>query len=407
MQSGSHLQSSTPNYVGRPPDALPLSPLPVVGIVGGGQLARMTYQAGISLGLSLHILAEHEDDCAALVSPNVTIGSPTSRERLERFVASCDVVTFDHEQVDTNLLQALTPCRALLRPTPATQSLTQNKRRQRRELGDLGFPVPPFRHVDSLDDIRGFASIHGWPLMVKASRGGYDGRGVWPVHNEYEAQQVVAAAARRGAELLVETVVSIDKELAVLVARRASGESMVYPVVETVQRDGICRQLLAPARVPASIQATATTIGKDVADAIGSTGILAVELFLSDGQLIINELAARPHNSGHFSIEGCTTSQFENHLRAILNWPLGDPSLVAPAVATVNVIGNGDVDPRLHRAAALGVPGVRLHLYDKAARDGRKLGHVTALGATIDDALHRARSAERLLTGTDSSVTTR
>jgi len=196
--------------------------------------------------------------------------------------------------------------------------------------------------------------------------------------------------------------VPIEREVAVLVARRPSGESVVYPMVETVQRDGICHEILAPAGVPESLAAEGQALGAAIAEACGATGILAVELFVAGGRLLINELAARPHNSGHSSIEGNVTSQFENHLRAVLDWPLGDPAPAAPAVATVNVLGRSSVDPATYLPAALAVPGVHVHLYGKPARPGRKLGHVTATGPDAADALVRARrGAEILVGGTD------
>jgi 5-(carboxyamino)imidazole ribonucleotide synthase len=370
-----------------------------VGVVGAGQLARMTYQAGIPLGLTVRLLAGSADESAALIGRDVEIGSPTSGEDLARFAAGCDVVTFDHELVDAGHLAALEAAGHAVRPGPEVVALVQDKRRQRETLSRLGFPGPAYRFVSGPDDVLAFAAERGWPVVVKAARGGYDGRGVWVARDAAEATVVAREGAARGVDLLVEEWVPIEREMAVLVARRPSGEAVVYGPVETVQRDGICHELLAPAAIPGGLAATARDLGRAIAEACGVTGILAVELFVTGGNLVVNELAARPHNSGHYTIEGCLTSQFENHLRAVLDWPLGDPAPAAPAVATVNVLGRSDRDPAAGLPAALAVPGVHLHLYAKPARPGRKLGHVTATGDDPADVLARARRAAEILMG--------
>ena len=372
---------------------------PLVGIVGAGQLARMTYQAAISLGVTTRMLAASADDSAALVARDVAIGSPFSLEVLAAFAASCDAITFDHELVDAAHLATLEGHGVRVRPSAATVALAQDKGRQRAELGALGFPMPPNRRVGEGGDVVSFGAEHGWPVVVKARRGGYDGRGVWVVEGPDAARAVVERATGSGLELLVESCVPIDREIAVLVARRPTGESVVYPAVETVQVDGICREVLAPAPIAPALATAAQTLATRIAEAIGAVGILAVELFVAGEDLLVNELAARPHNSGHYSIEGCLTSQFENHLRAVLDWPLGRTTLVAPAVATVNVIGESDGDPIARLPEALAIDGVSVHLYGKAARPGRKLGHVTALSHDPADARERARRAAELLVG--------
>ena len=370
-----------------------------VGVVGAGQLARMTYQAGIPLGLTVRLLAAGPEESAALVGQDVTLGSPTSRQDLTAFAAGCDVITFDHELVDAGHLAALEAEGHAVHPTADVVALVQDKRRQRADLSRMGFPVPAYRFVDDTAGVVDFAAAAGWPVVIKAARGGYDGRGVWVVRDAAAAGSVVAETAARGVPLLVEAWVPIEREVAVLVARRPSGESVVYPMVETVQRDGICHEILAPAGVPESLAAEGQALGAAIAESCGVTGILAVELFVAGGRLLINELAARPHNSGHSSIEGNVTSQFENHLRAVLDWPLGDPAAAAPAVATVNVLGRSSVDPATYLPAALAVPGVHVHLYGKPARPGRKLGHVTATGPDAADALVRARRGAEILVG--------
>ncbi|MCC7105040.1 MAG: 5-(carboxyamino)imidazole ribonucleotide synthase [Chloroflexi bacterium] len=370
---------------------------PTVGMVGAGQLARMTYQAGISLGLSVHVLGVDAADSAALVARNVHVGGPTS-DAVAELAERCDALTFDHELVDARQLGRLEAAGRTIWPSVATVALAQNKLLQRQRLGALGLPVPAYRAVSSVDDLVAFGNEHGWPTVAKARRGGYDGRGVWVLGNAAAAHETFAQATGAGLELLVETFVPIERELAVLVARRPSGESVAYPVVHTVQVDGICREVLAPAPIDATLAETAEQFGLAIATEVGVVGILAVELFESGGRLIVNELAARPHNSGHYTIEGCVTSQFENHLRAVLDWPLGETALTAPAVATVNVLGgpvNADLNVNLPRALA--VPGAHVHLYGKGARPGRKLGHVTVTGRHPEDVLRRAREAASIL----------
>jgi 5-(carboxyamino)imidazole ribonucleotide synthase len=374
---------------------------PTVGILGAGQLARMTYQASIPLGIRLSVLAEHARDPAALIAASVACGSPHSLESVTAFAAGCDVLTFDHELVDTSILHTLEEAGQRVCPTAATVAIAQDKRQQRALFSQYGFPVPAYRPVHDVGHLLDFANDFGWPIVVKARRGGYDGRGVWILDGSAAASGLIARTASAGIELLVEEWVPIECEIAVLVARRISGEAVVYPVVETVQRNGICHELLAPARVEAAVAAEARRLALEVANAVGVIGVMALELFVSDGRLLVNEIAARPHNSGHYSIEGCVTSQFEQHLRAVLDWPLGAVDLVAPAVATVNVLGGSDgFDPAHRLRHALALPGIHVHLYGKSPRPGRKLGHVTALDQTVGRARERAATAAARLGGT-------
>jgi len=373
---------------------------PLLGIVGGGQLARMTVQAAIGLGVRVRVLAARPDDSAVQVWPDVIVGSPDSFDALSGFAAGCDLLTFDHELVDPEHLAALEAAGRSLRPSAATQRFAQDKGYQRERFAALGLPVPAHRLIAGADDLRAFGDEHGWPVVAKARRGGYDGRGVWIVANPEEGQTLVQRGSAAGVHLLAERRLAIERELAVLVARRPTGEAVVYPVVETVQVDGICREVLAPAPVPRPLAAEAGRLALRVADVTDAAGMLAVEMFAVDGELSVNEIAVRPHNSGHFSIEGAVTSQFENHLRAVLDLPLGDTSLTAPAAVMVNVLGGPHgTDPRANLTAALTVPGVHVHLYGKEAWPGRKVGHVTALGDDPEDARGRARRAAALLMG--------
>jgi 5-(carboxyamino)imidazole ribonucleotide synthase len=366
-----------------------------LGIVGAGQLARMTHRAAIDLGIEVTVLATSEDEPAVAAGAAFRLGSPQVLADLNGLAEDCDVLTFDHEQVPTEHVRELERRGHAVRPGAEAALAAQDKLHARRLLGETyGLPVPAFAPVDDAARVARFALRHGWPVVLKARRGGYDGRGVAMVRTPGEAEAVLAT----GGEWIAEACVPLDLEVAAMVARRASGDVVAYPVVETVQADGMCRELRVPAPILAGLTAEAQAIARTVAERLEATGILAVELFVSGGRLLVNELALRPHNSGHWTIEGAVTSQFENHLRAVLDLPLGATGLVAPAVTTVNVVGSpGGVDPRTRLPAALAVPGAHLHLYGKDPRPGRKLGHVTALAGEAAAAREAARNAAAAL----------
>jgi 5-(carboxyamino)imidazole ribonucleotide synthase len=384
--------------------------LPVVGMVGGGQLARMTHQAAIALGQSLRVLALTPEDGAALVAADVRYGEHTDLAALRMFAKGCDVVTFDHEHVPAGHLRALAADGVALYPGPDALRYAQDKRAMRERLAALGAPVPRWRPVTEPADVCAFGAEVGWPLVVKAARGGYDGRGVWFVAGPGPATERVTTLLAGGAALIVEEAVALRRELAVQVARSPFGQVAAYPVVETVQRDGICVEVLAPApALPEELALRAQRLAIDLATELGVVGLLAVELFETAetageyGGLVVNELAMRPHNSGHWTIEGARTSQFEQHLRAVLDYPMGDTSLTAPAVVMANVLGGADggmsIDERLHHLFAE-EPGAKVHLYGKQVRPGRKIGHVTVLGDDLASVRDRAvRSARWLREG--------
>jgi 5-(carboxyamino)imidazole ribonucleotide synthase len=372
-------------------------------MVGAGQLARMTCAAAVGLGIRFLVLAASAADSAAQVCAGTRIGDHRSLADLRDFAAGCDVVTFDHEQVPGTHLCSLEQAGVTVRPGPAALRHAQDKRVMRGRLAALGVACPRFAAVASLDDVAAFAGGHGWPVVLKAATGGYDGRGVWVCATPAEAAEVVSL----GLELIAEEHVAFQRELAVLVARSPSGQGAAYPVVQTVQQDGICREVLAPAPgLGAARAAEAQRLGLAIAAELGVTGLLAVELFETADGLLVNELAMRPHNCGHWTIEGARTSQFEQHLRAVLDLPLGSPTLAAPHAVMANVLGGPSADglhSRLNHVLAAD-PGVRVHLYGKSARPGRKIGHVTALGDDITELRGRAgRAASYLASGTEHS----
>ncbi|MBB5805937.1 5-(carboxyamino)imidazole ribonucleotide synthase [Saccharothrix ecbatanensis] len=373
--------------------------LPVVGMIGGGQLARMTHQAAIPLGQSLRVLAESDSDPAALVARDVELGKHTDLDALRAFAKSCDVITFDHEHVPQEHLHALVADGVKVFPGPEALVHAQDKLVMRTRLAEMGAPVPPFSAVLEAADVLRFGALHGWPCVLKAVRGGYDGRGVWMLNTPQSAQRVVPELLAAGTPLMIEQCVPMRRELSALVARSPFGQGAAWPLVETVQSEGICVEVLAPA--PDAPVEEAQELALKIAGALGVVGLLAVELFDTAHGLVVNELAMRPHNSGHWTIEGARTSQFEQHLRAVLDYPLGATDLAAPAVVMANVLGAADSpemgpDERLHHLFAR-FPDAHVHLYGKAERPGRKIGHVTLLGERMDEVRKRARLAAHWL----------
>lgn len=361
-----------------------------VGVIGGGQLARMMVPAAIELGIEIAVLGESEDAAARIAV--TTVGDYTDPAVVLAFAKDVDVITFDHEHVPQEVLRALVDAGVAVRPGPEALLHAQDKLVLRERLARLGVAQPEWAAVSDEDELTAFIERVGGRAVVKTPRGGYDGHGVRVVASAQDAADWLADGP-----LLAEELVDFRRELAQLVARRPSGEIALWPLVETVQGGGVCREVFAPApRTPATVQRVAREIAHTVAESLGVTGVLAVELFeTSDERVLVNELAMRPHNSGHWTIDGASTSQFEQHLRAVLDLPLGSPDASAPWSAMVNVLGgpaDGDLDARVPKLMA-DQPGAKLHLYGKSPRPGRKIGHVTATADDLDDAVFAARAA--------------
>ncbi|MFI0433245.1 MAG: 5-(carboxyamino)imidazole ribonucleotide synthase [Candidatus Nanopelagicales bacterium] len=376
---------------------------PIVGIVGGGQLARMTAPAAEALDIHLRVLAASPDDPAAQVIPDTVIGPHDDLESLLRFAQGCDVVTFDHEHVPPDHLLELVERGIAVRPSPAALVHAQDKIVMREALSYAGLPCPRWAVVADAEDVEVFADSGSWPVVLKVSRGGYDGKGVWVVESKAEAAEVIAdTVLAPESRWLVEEKVDFVRELSAQVARSPHGQAVAYPVVQSLQVDGICKEVVAPAPgLSAERAAQAQRVALDVAATLGVEGMLAVELFDTGDSVLVNELAMRPHNTGHWTIEGADTSQFENHLRAVLDLPLGSPAALLPCAVMVNILGGEHED--LHRAylhVMARDPGVKVHLYGKHVRPGRKVGHVTALGANPQVLLDRTRHAADFFEGT-------
>jgi 5-(carboxyamino)imidazole ribonucleotide synthase len=378
MSEGLQVASPQGAQDGRP------APAGVVGMVGAGQLARMSLPAANELDIDLRLLARGpgEPGAAAVTA----FGEPDDLEALRDFASGCDALTFDHEGSPAPVLQALERDGVRVRPGSEALLMAQDKLHARERFTEMGAPIPPWASVTSVADAEAFAAEHGWPIVLKARRGGYDGRGVVFAKDAADA----AGALELGIEWVAEPELSLDCEISQLLVRGVDGEIATYPTVRTVQLRGICVETRFPAELDPGLELEAQRLGREIAAAIGAVGIVAVELFVVDGRLLVNELALRPHNSGHWTIEGCDTSQFENHLRAVLGWPLGSTEPRSTAAVMRNVLGAPEAAARLPGALA---PGVHPHIYGKEGRPGRKVAHVTALAADLGDAAERADRA--------------
>ncbi len=375
-------------------------PAPTLAVIGGGQLARMMAQPAIALGLPLRLLAEADGVSAAQVIPDHLVGDYRDLEMLRKVTDGCSVVTFDHEHVPTGHLHALQDDGIAVRPGPEALVHAQDKGVMRARLAELGIPCPRNALVEDPEQVAAF----GFPCVVKTTRGGYDGKGVWFVGSTQDCVEPFRVAAETGVGLLAEELVDFRRELSALVARSPSGQAAAYPVVASTQVDGICREVVAPAPDLADeLAGRAQEIALRIAGALDVTGILAVELFeTTDGRVLVNELAMRPHNTGHWTQDGAVTSQFENHLRAVMDLPLGSPAPRARWTVMVNILGGPDETGRLYDGfphALARDPHLRVHLYGKDLRPGRKVGHVNAYGDDLEECLERARHAAAWFSG--------
>ena len=365
---------------------------PIVGVIGGGQLARMMAAPAGALGINLRLLAENASECAVQVIPDVVIGDFRHYETLREFVASCDVVTFDHEHVPNALLRRLVSegMESKIHPGPEALQYAQEKVKMRELIApELS---PRWRKISNIEEAVDF----GFPCIAKSLLGGYDGKGVWRVENKEALTELLKAGG-----LLLEEIVPFDVEISVLVARSPHGQAAVWAVTETIQENGICVQTVTPApKISEELAGKAQSIALTIAEQTDVVGVMAVEMFLVGERLLVNELAMRPHNSGHWSIEGAITSQFEQHLRAVLDLPLGATAMCADRAVMGNILG-GD-NPDLHRALLHLMArdsGLKIHLYGKEVKPGRKVGHVTALGVDVQRLSARTLHATEFFAG--------
>ncbi|MBN8205681.1 5-(carboxyamino)imidazole ribonucleotide synthase [Microbacterium esteraromaticum] len=365
-----------------------------VGVIGGGQLARMMIAPAVELGLDVRVLAEDEGMSAALAA--TAVGDYRDLDAVRAFARDVDVITFDHEHVPQQVLRALVADGVQVHPGPDALQYAQDKLVMRARLAELGVPQPDWAAVHDARELQAFINDHGGRAVVKTPRGGYDGKGVRVVRAGLEAADWFEQVPE-GEALLAEEMVSFTRELAQQIARRPSGDVVAYPVVETVQRGGVCAEVIAPApNATERLAEVAEQIGRQIAEGIGVTGMLAVELFETDDErILVNELAMRPHNSGHWSQDGAVTGQFEQHLRAVADLPLGSTAPRAPWTVMVNILG-GPAEGTLTSCFAPAMeqhPEAKIHTYGKAPRPGRKVGHINVAGADLDDVVYTARAA--------------
>ena len=371
-----------------------------LGIIGGGQLAKMIAQSASQFGCDIVVLERNHHSPASRLAVETVVGDWDNPDTLLKLGSLADVVTLENEFVDADSLAALERFGHRLWPTSATMRIVQDKLLQKRALAEAGLPVPRFAPAADPASVMAAANSFGWPLLLKKRRNGYDGKGNFTLRS---AADIGPAWSKLGGEtnaLYVEEFCPFSLELAIMITRAQDGEMVSYPLVETVQCDHICHIVKAPASVSPEIAARTVDIARKAVKIVGGVGTMGVELFLAgDGSILINELAPRVHNSGHYTIEACVCSQFENHMRAVLGWPLGSPALRAPNAVMVNLLGASKGSGAPHGlSAALAVPGAHPHIYGKSSSaPGRKMGHLTALGQTMDEALTTAQSAASLI----------
>lgn len=374
---------------------------PTVGMIGAGQLAQMCVGPAAALGVRFTVLADNAEEPAALIVAQTCIGSKDDPRTVLEFAKSCDVVTFDHELLTPEVMEILNSCGRPVYPSPQSVIYAQDKLAMRQALTNLGIPGPRWTLVESVADAKNFAADVGYPIILKTSRGGYDGKGVWFVSGESDIAAVLKNELPIGSRWLAEEKVNFVRELASQVARSPSNQCVAYPVVQTTQRGGICAEVISPAPdLDPEVAVKAQEIALRIARELDVVGMLAVELFDTSDGVLVNELAMRPHNSGHWSIEGATTSQFENHLRAVLDLPLGSPRATAPWSVMGNILGGNVANLySAYRHVFARDCELHTHLYGKVVKPGRKVGHVTAVGSDLTDLRNRVNHAVSYFTG--------
>jgi 5-(carboxyamino)imidazole ribonucleotide synthase len=366
---------------------------PIVAVIGGGQLARMMTGPATELGVTLRVLVESPSAAAAAGAHEAVVGLPRDSDAVAALLDGADVVTWEHEHIPAAVFEAAAALGIPALPSLAALVHAQDKIVMRERMDELGLPNPAWREVRALADVETFLAEHGPEAVLKTARGGYDGKGVRVIGSAAEAEDWIAGLADGGPRVLIEQKVPFTRELSAQVARRASGEIVAYPVVASTQRNGVCAEVVAPAPdLSEGLSASAQGLATRIAEELDVVGMLAVELFQVGDEVLINELAMRPHNSGHWSMDAAVTGQFEQHLRAVLDLPLGETTPLAAWAVMVNVLG-GRREELTAALAELPDAGAKVHLYGKEVREGRKVGHVTVAGADLDSVLTRARIA--------------
>ena len=361
---------------------------PTVGVIGAGQLARMSIAPATALGVDLLLLAANSQDSGAQITNHI-VGDYKDLETVRAFARKCDVVTFEHELIPLSIVKALEADGVVVRPSSSAFVYSQDKAAMREKLSS--FPSPLWQVITFSHQVQEF------PVIAKSISGGYDGRGVWKVSDAQELTLLL----QQNSKLLIEELIDFDYEIAVMVARSPHGQATSWAPTQTIQEDGICTMTISPApHLSVALSEKAQKLALEVAAVVGVVGVMAVEFFVKGEELFINELAMRPHNSGHWTIDGSLTCQFEQHLRAVLDLPLGDPSMTAPLAVMGNVLGGDKPDmyrPYLHLMAR--TPALKFHHYKKEVRPGRKIGHVTMVGENLVELTQEVQHALDYMSG--------
>ncbi len=377
------------------------TPVPArLGIIGGGQLAKMTALAARELGCDVVIFERNPSTPAAPLANDTWVGDWDDASLLLKWAAQADVVTLENEFLNVEALAAIERAGHVLHPGTPTLAQVQDKLIQKETLARAGLALPRFAGVDQVSKMESLGQEWGWPLVLKTRRNGYDGKGNFTLRGPQDIETGWAVLRGDRQALYVEAFCDFARELAVMVTRGRDGALAVYPVVETVQKDHVCHVVRAPANIPPDVASQASHVACRAIETIGGVGSFGVEMFLTKtGEVLVNELAPRVHNSGHYTIEACECSQFENHVRAVLGWPLGSTAMVAPAAVMINLLGAGGGSGQPHGLEkALAVAGAHVHIYGKTTSgSGRKMGHVTALGQTLAAAESKALEAATAL----------
>lgn len=371
-----------------------------IGIVGGGQLGQMLTLAALELGHTVTVLDPTPDSPSQQVGATQIIGKLTDEDAIRQLARKSDVVTFEIEHINTTILKTLAKEGSTVHPSPETLEMIKDKYQQKVFLQKSGIPTCTFASVDSATDIKKVAGQFGYPLVLKTRLGGYDGRGNAVIHTEKEIDEKIKILRKDREKLYVEQFVDFEKEIAVIVARSTSGDIRTYPVVESINKDNICHTVLAPASITKSAEHLAETLAKKVMQHLGGAGVFGIEMFLTkNDSVLINEIAPRVHNTGHYTIEACKTSQFKQHILAITGSPLEETAMIVKAAVMINILGD-----RTGKAIPTGVkdamflPQVYIHFYGKAeTRPQRKMGHITILGDNIDETKYIAEQARKMV----------
>jgi len=367
-----------------------------LGILGGGQLARMIIEENSRYGFEFHILSKEHCSPSGQLTPHEIVGDWNDKNIVKNFADKCDILTLENEFIDFNILELLEKSGKVILPGSNIIRLIQDKLYQKNTLSEAGIPVAEYCEVNSADEVKRFAEEYGYPVILKSRTMGYDGKGNYKVSNESEIELACDVLLKRG-KLMCEKFVSFEKEIAVQAVRSSNGEMKVYPVVETIQENHICKYVIASGGRFSEHNKTVNEICEKILASMSYAGVMGIEMFLCVNEILVNELAPRVHNSGHYTIEGCSTSQFENHIRAILGLPLGNSEMKVPSAVMINILGerNGPADIK-GMERTLACTDTYLHLYGKReTRIGRKMGHITVVGNDVDTLMKKADDARK------------